>query len=86
MQQTPWPIQPPSPYSGPARVYREEEQVVFVGEGDWSYLVPLEQVASDEALNRLGEVLRGQPWMSQALYEQFCSEVAWLRMQLPPGK
>jgi len=48
--------------------------------------VSLEQVATEEALQQINDVLRQMPWMTDALYEQFRTEVLWLRQQLPPGK
>jgi len=79
---------PPSPrkYAGQATVYREADEIVFEGDGDWSHHVSLEQVATEEALQQVNDVLRQLPWMTDALYEQFRTEVLWLRQQLPPGK
>lgn len=75
-----------SSYSGPAFVHREEDGIVFEGEDGWTCRIAFDELASDAALAQVIERLRGEPWMHDALCEQFRTEVLWLRQQLPPGK
>lgn len=77
---------PPAGYAGPATLYREANEIVFEGDGGWTHHVPLEQVATDESMEQVIDLLRTGSWMTDALCEQFRTEVLWLRQQLPPGK
>lgn len=41
-----------------------------------------EAVATEETLQKMAKHLRGKPWMTDQLMDQFLAEVPWLRSQL----